>query len=460
MKMNEAAAKLLLPPANDHAEAPPPPATEAPPPTEDPHGGRRKRKDDPDWLECAVVDDRGRAIANLANVLVALRNAPELRDVFTFDQMKRAVIVHRPLPIVIGAEARNGSPTPRPIADADHIQVQEFLQRSGLPRVGCAVIRDAIALRAEERGFHPVKDYLEALAWDGRKRLDGWLTRHLGAADNEYTRVIGRLFLISAVARIFEPGCKVDYVLVLQGKQGFFKSSVCQTLAGPWFSDALPDISHKDANQHLRDKWFVEIAELSAFGRADIEFLKSFITRTIERYRASYGRGEVFEPRQCVFIATTNTRMFIKDDTGGRRFWPVDVKEADIPALAANRNQLFAEAVAAYRAGENWWPKPEFERRVIAAEQDARREVDLWQETVAAFVTGRQSVRPGQIAREALKIETTRLATSDSHRITAILDRLGWQKSERKDSTGNFPWFPPPAIRKTDDRMTRTTFPI
>jgi predicted P-loop ATPase len=396
--------------------------------------GKRRRKPGAPraaWLVDCLCDERGRIQPILANAMIALRSAPELADAFTYDEMLCAPILAKELPRAPNTEPTGGDSLPRPVRDTDVSQLQEWLQRAGLPRIGKDTTHQAVDYRAQERAFQPVRDYLNALHWDRAPRLDKWLSYYLGAEPSPYVGAIGRMFLIGMVARIFAPGCKADYMLVLEGQQGAGKSKACGVLAGQWFSDALPDIRNKDAAQHLRGKWLIEIAELSAFGRADIEALKAFISRSDERYRPSYGRKEVIEPRQCLFIGTTNKATYLRDETGGRRFWPVKVGEIDIGALRFDRDQLFAEAVQLYRAGEKWWPDDAFERKHIKPEQEARYEGDAWQEPISTYVENLLSVRINDIARNALQIETGKIGTADQRRIASVLVSLGFAHGGR-----------------------------
>ena len=255
------------------------------------------------------------------------------------------------------------------------------------------------------------------------------------------------MFLVGAVARIYEPGCKADYVAVFEGPQGVGKSRACAALGEKWFSDSLPDVTRdKDAAQHLRGKWIIEISELSALSRAEAEALKSFISRPVERYRPPYGREEVIEPRQCLFVGTTNRATYLGDDTGGRRFWPVKVGRVDVDALVSDRDQLFAEAVTAYRNGEQWWPDEAFERDHIRAEQEARFEADAWEPEIEYFLASRSRVQVSEIAREALGIVTAKIGTAEQRRISRILTRLGWTSD--RDWRGRY--YSPPNAADND----------
>jgi predicted P-loop ATPase len=385
-----------------------------------------------EWISRAQRDRQGEPRPNLYNAMIALREDARISDLFSYDEMLRAPILCRPVP----GGAMNADNEPfqaRPVRDADVTALQELLQASGLEKVGRDTVHQAVDLRADERRFHPVRDYLDALRWDGTPRLAIWLAYHLGAEDTEYHRRIGCMFLVAMVARIFEPGCKADYMPIFEGPQGTLKSTACRVLGGQWFSDSLPDIrtAGKDVAQHLNGKWLIEVAEMSALDKAEASALKAFVTRAVERYRPSYGRKEVIEPRQCVFIGTTNKAAYLRDETGGRRFWPVKVGFIDIGALTRDRDQLFAEAVHLYRQGSRWWPDADFERQFIAPEQEARYEADAWEEAIKGFLTGKEKTTVLEVARDALNIELRRIGTADQRRITAALERLGWGRGKR-----------------------------
>ncbi len=392
----------------------------------------------PAWQEQLMRDDRGQVLPILANAALALREAPELAGLMAFDQMARLRLLRRVVPGSRGEPAAE----PRPMSDADTDALQEWLQRHELRRLGKEVTHQAADLVAREHGFHPVRDYLAGLRWDRTPRLGKWLSYYLGAEPTPYTAAIGRMVLVGLVARVMRPGCKCDHMLVLEGPQGAGKSSACAVLGGAWFSDGLPDLAGDQVrvSSYLRGKWLVEVAELSALGRAETAQLKAFLTRTEERFIPKYGRTELVEPRQCLFVGTTNKEAYLRDETGGRRFWPVRIGAIDLAALVHDRDQLFAEAVAAWRGGEAWWPAGDFEREHIAPEQEARFEVDAWEQAIAEWLAGRDRCTVLDVARNALFIETPRLGTADQRRVAAAMERLGWERGARGGAKGERFW--------------------
>jgi predicted P-loop ATPase len=383
----------------------------------------------PHWLSKCLTDGKGKPLPNIANAIIAITNDEGLRDALAFDEMQCTPMLLHEIGVPFGGDLKEA----RPLTDTDVSDIQEWLQHAGLERIGREPVRDAVDSYARKHGYHPVQDYLARLQWDGEERVNGWLTTYLGTEEEPYTRAIGRMFLIAMVARILEPGCKADYMLVLEGPQGALKSMACRVLADIWFSDNLPDItSGKEASQHLRGKWLIEVAELHAINRAEASLLKSFISRTTERYRPPYGRLEIHEQRQCLFVGTTNKNTYLADETGGRRFWPVKCGTINIDRLAADRDQLFAEAVALYHRGLPWWPNADFEREHIAPQQAARYEDDAWGGVIKDHIAGVSRTTLAAIAVNALGFKTDRIGTADQRRITAILTNLGWKPNRDK----------------------------
>jgi hypothetical protein len=390
---------------------------------------------------------------NLANVVTCLLERPELAGCAAFDEMAIGVVLRQALP------GRPALPAPRPWTDNDTSRLQDFLQHDcQMARVGKEVVGQGVEHVARMFGFHPVRDYLDRLVWDGTKRVDTWLTAYLGVEDSAYARATGRMWLVGLAARIFKPGVKFDYMLILEGLQGTLKSQVCIALCGPWVSDQSLDIRHdaRAASQHLRNKWLIEVSELAFFRQADVETLKAFITRTYERYLPRFARHEVIEPRQCGFVGTTNQETYLHDPTGNRRFWPHQTGKIRVRGLLRDRDQLWAEVVAAYRAGEHWWPMETFERDVIQPEQQARYDADAWMAPIGAVLTALQKAALArrdagdldaraqttlldvwQAAMNAgspaysTDVTAVRFDRSAQIRTREILQFLGWKRGER-----------------------------
>ncbi len=290
---------------------------------------------EPEWLRDCQRGATGKPVANLANAALALRSDPTFKGMFAYDEMLCAAVLMRPI------DEPAETFKPRSLTDVDVGKLQERIQKIALVRLPKDIAHQAVDIVAHERRFHPVRNYLNGLAWDGTPRLRSWLAIYLGAEAAAYSEKIGSMFAVSMVARIFDPGSKVDHMLIIEGPQGEMKSTACRVLGGEWFSDNLPEVTGgKDVSQHLRGKWLIEVSEMHATSRAEAALLKSFISRTHERYRPSYGRLEVIEPRQCVFVGTTNRDTYLKDETGGRPFFgrlrPVPSRSKPLPWTATS----------------------------------------------------------------------------------------------------------------------------
>jgi predicted P-loop ATPase len=382
----------------------------------------------PDWLKLCVRGEgkRGPPLAILENAYIALSNDLTLKDKFKFDAMLRR-------PMIINS-------APRPVTDDDVHDLQRYLQRSGLKKIGRDTTFDGICNYSLDHVYHPLRDWLQTLEWDGTQRIHNWVTTYLGVAATSYCNTIGAMFLISMIARVMRPGCKADHMLILEGPQGILKSTACRVLASDqYFSDSLPSIESKDVSIHLAGKWLIEVPEMHAFSKHDATMLKAFLSRDIERYRPVYARIDTDEPRQCVFIGTSNKDAYLRDETGGRRFWPVKCGVIDIAALKRDRDQLLAEALAQFRQGAPWWPEPAFEAEFIQPEQEKRYEIDEWDELIGDYVDNRlftPTVTIPTIAKEAIGLEASRLDMLAQKRIAAILTRRGWSRFARHGKRG------------------------
>jgi predicted P-loop ATPase len=217
--------------------------------------------------------------------------------------------------------------------------------------------------------------------------------------------------------------------IILEGPQGIGKSTACKILAGgdQLFSDGLPlDLSNKDAMDHPPGKWLIEIAELSAFNKSDLSAPKAFMTKCDDKFRPAYGRKQIIRQRQCVFVGTTNAKVYLKDETGNRRFWPIACGKIDLDGLARDRDQL-AEAVIAYKRGERWWPDRDFEQKNITPEQEARFSLDVWADKIGPYLETADRVTVSQVMQSALFLTIDRMTPVDQKRVISILQSLGWK---------------------------------
>lgn len=291
----------------------------------------------------------------------------------------------------------------------------------------------ALAIMRERKiipNHHPVREYLEGLKWDGKHRVRRWLIDYLGAVNDssEYVEAVGEAWMISAIARIFLPGCKADHVLILQGPQGILKSSALGIMAGPWFSDAAMNLESKDALIGLKGAWIVELAELASLNRSAVDSIKAFISRRVDRYRPVYATNAVDQPREFVFAGTVNDAEFLRDETGNRRFWPVEVTNVDEPALVADRDQLWAEAVQMFRDGRQWYLETAKLNAEAVKAQERHTIDDTWFDIVQGYLIGRMSVTARELLVDVLRIEPARISRTDDMRVAKCLQRAGFAK--------------------------------
>lgn len=366
----------------------------------------------------------GKPLPLLLNADIALRTCPDWEGVFAFDEFRQKVraVAKGPIDGVV----------PRDWADVDDVRTAVWMQQHDI-NLGRDIVGLAVQSVARDYVIHPLRDWLDSLHWDGTPRIDTWLSSYMGAKQSTFVQSIGAMWLISAVARVMRPGCKADHMLVLEGAQGIGKSRALRILAGDeYFTDSMPDLDSKDASLQTFGTWIIEWAELDAMNRAEATAVKDFITRQTEKVRRPYGRHTEEVHRQCVFAGTTNSDGYLKDETGNRRFWPVTCTWIDCDQLAADRDQIWAEAVARYKSGEIWWPENEQLIAALAAEQSARVEVDPWQSEIEAYVAALGAVRAEDILAH-LGIEKQFWDRVKRLRVGRCLRTAGFKVSRKRD---------------------------
>lgn len=410
----------------------PPPEDPPPPPDFPPDGGGAD-----DWEALLARNGKGEPITSAGNIELILRNHPLWAGLLAYDEMSYRTLKRRPPPYA-GGQAGEWS-------DADDVWTAIWLERHYGIRPRTTNVAQVVAATAQLVRFHQVRDWLESLPpWDGVERLGSFFADACGAAFSPYLHAVGRAFFVAALARVYRPGCKVDTMLVLEGKQGVGKSKlILELFSTQWHIEVSYAPGSLDFFQSLRGCWCAEFGELSQFDRADTNRIKQVLTQVQDTYRASYGHHSGTYPRQVVFVGSTNKREWGFDETGMRRFLPVYCTEINIDYVRDNREQLWAEARHRYHAGEPWWDIPDADR-----EQDARYDYDAWEELVSEWIEkNERHTLPGhpftfsinKAYESAIHGDHARtippITRGDQVRLGRVLTRLGWQR-KREMSCG------------------------
>jgi predicted P-loop ATPase len=326
-----------------------------------------------------IVGKNGGLKPVLQNAMLFFASDVDWQGVLGFNEFTWRVVTRKPAPWLQSVANANWT-------DSDDSYATAWLQRNGL-LVASHITAEAVQAIAKQHPFHPVRDYLTSLHWDETSRIDSWVIDYLGAADDVFTRAAGARWLISAVARIMQPGCQADHTLLLEGEQGIRKSSALRALASDrWFTDHLSDLGAKDSRMELLGRWIIELSELDRVRRGELERVKGFLTARKDSFRPPYGRRVQDVPRQCVFAATTNDQSSLVDESGNRRFWPVLCGAIRVEELASDRDQIWAEAFQRYRAGEHWWIDNDDLAQAAQSAQEERYTPGPWDEVIIPWL--------------------------------------------------------------------------
>ena len=377
---------------------------------------------EPDWKQFGyATSDKGAPLNTLANAQKALEGDHNLAGHLWYDEFLDAIMTDW------GGKSRQWE-------DAHDIGLCGYLQlHCGLTRLSVWDAHNAALLVAKKNPRNECKDWLTSLEWDGTERLPHMLSDGFGTDHNAYTQAVGRCWMVSMVARVMRPGCKVDTVPVLEGEQGTFKSSALAVLGGKWFIEAHESVMTKDFFGVLNGHMIVEISEMHSFTRAEVERIKGVISCQVDRYRKAYGRNTEDHPRHTVLVCTTNRDDWQRDDTGARRFWPVRCGLVTLDWLQNNREQLFAEAKTRYLRDEKWWDVPDEEQR---QEVERRREIDTWENPILKYVSSRKSATTAQLLGDCLEIELVKQDQILQRRVARIMRANGWFSTTIREPDG------------------------
>jgi putative DNA primase/helicase len=318
--------------------------------------------------------------------------------------------------------------------DNDDLALTAFFQEHiGFKLISDSAISKAVTLFADKNVKNEPKDWMNSLEWDGINRCENFFIQATQATNSKYVRAVGKNWWITLAARVYKPGCKVDNMLILEGPQGAYKSELLKVVAGPWFGEGSESLVNKDFYENLKGKLIYEIGELDQFNKSETTTIKRVITCQVDRYRKAYGRKAEDNPRTSVFVGTTNEDEYLKDSTGGRRFWPILVKKIDLAYVRGARNQLFAEAVARFKRGENWWEMPEIETK---EQQEERRIRDSLEEVLITKLRAKREYTINEISEAAFGADSIPLKMPDQFRLGRALRAIGWEKIRARRDAG------------------------
>ncbi|MFO1413940.1 MAG: virulence-associated E family protein [Burkholderiales bacterium] len=382
------------------------------------------------------LNDKRKPIGCLENVVTLLLTQKEWQGVLAFNELSLAIEKRQAPPFECGVLGE--------WTDKDDNEARLWFSEKFDVRVPVADVAAGASIVAGRNTYHPIREYLDGLTWDGTARLATWLQRYLGAEaprddarTPEYYQKAGAWWLTSAVARIYAPGAKADHVLLLEGEQGIGKSSALSILFGDWFSDTPLRIGDKDSYGALRGVWCIELAELDSLNRAESSASKALFSSRVDKYRPPYGHRDIQAPRQCVFAGTVNHDEYLRDSTGNRRYWPVRCTELRLrgpDSLEEVRDQLFAEAVAAYRAGAPWYPQTSDDKELFREQQAARELGDVYEDMIRTYVANKSEISMREIFEDCLNTEPAKMTRAEQSRVGEVMKKLGWRK--RRESTG------------------------
>jgi predicted P-loop ATPase len=385
---------------------------------------------DPQWAGLLLRRPRqGDLMAgSLENAGLFLEHHPDISQRLEYNAFTIRVMVLRPFPW----GSQNPNHYPRELNESDAVNFCRWLERQGQYGLSKEKAFYILGTVAEENARHPLQDWLRGIAWDNTPRCEKWLIDYLGVDDSPYARIVGKRFLVGAAARALQPGCKMDTMLIFEGAQGIGKSSAARVLFGDeYFTDSLSPIGTKDAAQEMGGKWCIEIAELAQFLKADQRHVKEMLSKSTDRFRPPYGKSPREFPRHCVFIGTYNPTANgpLKDESGARRFWPVECRKVDLEALARDRERIWAEAVDLLSRGEKWWLQ-DGEVKLAEVEQEARYDEDVWEELVAEHTSGIRTTTIPEVLKK-MDMKADRMGKSEQMRVASCLRRLGFKKETR-----------------------------